>query len=311
MLLQTFRKKHPSAFCSGEIMISGLILALSGGAFWAVLGIVTACGKKQNAPIEIVQPFAGIIILIFAGWTVLLEGPFIWDRSSVILLLTTLLVGVCNYFMLNVLQRGMKAGREGVVWAFSQSAMICPFALGILFFGEPAALSRIIGLLLILSALILFSMGRKTDCGRSGGWFGPTIAAFAIAGIAQCFASLPSYFQMQGLTPLRRMLILQGGIILAFLCDNLIRSKKIDFRNRKAWLFAAAFGFSNLIALILFYSGQNLLADAKCASISYPAGQGVSIALVFLYGCLKARPDRLAVCAFFLLLSGLVFLSLQ
>jgi len=53
------------------------------------------------------------------------------------------------------------------------------------------------------------------------------------------------------------------------------------------------------------------LADAKCASISYPAGQGVSIALVFLYGCLKARPDRLAVGAFFLLLCGLVFLSLQ
>ena len=293
-------------------MISGLILALTGGAFWAVLGIVTACGKKQNAPIEIVQPFAGIIILIFAGWTVLFEGPFIWDRCSVILILTTLLVGVCNYFMLNVLQRGMQSGHEGVVWAFSQSAMICPFALGLLCFGEPAALPRIIGLLLILSALVLFSQGRKTGCcGKSGSWFGPTLAAFAIAGIAQCLASLPSYFQMQGLTPLRRMLILQAGIISAFLCDNLIRSKKLNFRNRKTWLFAAAFGFSNLIALILFYSGQNLLADAKCASISYPAGQGVSIALVFLYGCLKARPDRLAVGAFFLLLCGLVFLSLQ
>jgi len=292
-------------------MISGLILTLSGGAFWAVLGIVTACGKKQNAPIEIVQPFAGIIILIFAGWTVLLEGPFIWNSSSVILIVTTLLVGVCNYFMLNVLQRGMQSGHEGVVWAFSQSAMICPFALGILFFHEPAALSRIIGLLLILSALVLFSLDRKSDCDHSGSWFGPTLAAFAIAGIAQCLASLPSYFQMQGLTPLRRMLILQAGIISAFLCDNLIRSKKLIFRNRKTWLFAAAFGFSNLIALILFYSGQNLLAEAKCASISYPAGQGVSIALVFLYGCFKARPDRLAVCAFFLLLCGLVFLSMR
>jgi len=292
-------------------MIPGLILVLSGGAFWAVLGIVTACGKKQNAPIEIVQPFAGIIILIFAGWTVLLEGPFIWDRSSVILFLATLLVGVCNYFMLNVTQRGMQAGCEGVVWAFSQSSMICPFALGILFFREPAAWSRIIGLLLILAALILFSLGRKTGRGRSGGWFGPTLAAFALAGLAQCLASMPSYFQMQGLTPLRRMLILQAGIISAFLCDNLIRSKKIIFRNRNAWLFAAAFGFSNLVALILFYSGQNFLADAKCASISYPAGQGISIALVFLYGCLKARPGRLAVCAIFLLLCGLVFLSLQ
>lgn len=289
--------------------ISGFLLVLSAGVFWAVLGIVVAFGKSCNAPSALVQPFAGILILVFAGWTALLAEPFHWNAAVIIQILLILIVGICNYFMLNLVQLGMRSGREGVVWAFTQSSMICPFALGMLFFRETASVMRIGGLLLILTSLALFAFARKEDTACATGWLAPTAGAFLISGTAQSCASVPSYFQLPGMTPLRRMLFLQTGILLAFLFDHLLRQKTMAFRNRNAWLFAVVFAGSNLIGLICFYTGQDLLANAKGAAISYPAAQGVSIALVFLFGCLKTAPGRMSWGAFTALMGGIILLA--
>lgn len=291
-------------------MTPGLLLLLGTGICWAGLAAVVAAGSTRQASATLIQPFSALLVLVFAGWSAFAFGPM--PPFGVVLLFQTgslLAAGACNYFMLNLVQEGMKSGRAGVVWAFTQSSMICPFLLGMIGFGEPAKPLRLCGIALILLGLVLFACARK-GTGAAGSWLPPTLGAFLLSGCAQCFASLPSYFQLEGMTALRRMMLTQCGILLAFGLDRCLRNPRAA-SGRNVWIFAAIFGALNLAALLLFYNGLNLLADAKCASAGYPTAQGLSIALFFLLGCRKKPAGALSWGAFFLLLAGIVFLAAQ
>lgn len=291
-------------------MSEGLLLLLGTGSCWAGLAAVVAIGSTRQAPAALVQPFSALLVLVFAGWSAFAFGAIPSFGVSILFQAGTLLAaGMCNYFMLNLVQRGMEAGRAGVVWAFTQSSMICPFLLGIIVFKEPGGIFRLGGIMLILLGLILFACARK-EVGTTGAWLPPTLCAFVLAGSAQCFASLPSYFQLEGMTALRRMMLTQCGILIAFGLDYCLRPRLVA-AGRNVWFFAGIFGFLNLAALLLFYNGLNLLADARCASAGYPTAQGLSIALFFLIGQRKKSTGVLSWAAFFLLLTGIVFLVVE
>ena len=155
-------------------------------------------------------------------------------------------------------------------------------------------------------------MGKLSTGSASGrSWLPATLAAFLLSGMAQSFASLPSYLQLEGMTALKRMALTQGGILLAAAVDYLPR-KKFFALTRPILLYSALFGGCNLLALLFFYNGLNDLAKAKCASIGYPAAQGLSIALFFLFNALF-RKEKMSVSAWlaFLVLSvGIVLVAL-
>ena len=75
--------------------------------------------------------------------------------------------------------------------------------------------------------------------------------------------------------------------------------------GKPVWILAGIFGGLNLAALLCFYRGLNLLADHGCASVGYPMGQGLGIALFFVAGCIKNIPGTLSLCGFFLVTAGI------
>ena len=291
-------------------MISGLLLLLGTGICWCGLAVVIESGSFRQIPAALIQPLSAMLTLVFTGWAVFVWGPkSLFNISCFFWVGSLLAAGACNYFMLNFVQEGMKVGRAGVVWAFTQSSMIFPFLLGIVGFGEPAGLFRFCGFILILCGLICFAYAKKEE-GSSWAFFIPTLAAFLLSGTAQCFASLPSYFQTEGITVFRRMILTQCGILIAFGLDpHRKRVPRISMTN--IWILAGIFGFLNLIALLLFYRALNLLAVSQCASAGYPTAQGISIALFFLLSSRRKSTGIYSWIALLLLLSGIVILAVS
>lgn len=294
-------------------MISGFLFLIGTGICWAGLAAVMAAGAVRNAPASKIQPYSAFLVLLISGWCAVCFGGTFSSDKILVQILCLLVAGAFNYFMLNLVQLAMRSGKNGVIWAFTQSSMILPFSMGIFCFNEPAALSRFLGFALIISGLIFFSLEKKNS-GAKGKWLLPTLGAFLLSGLAQCCASIPSYFQLSGMSALRRMMFVQCGIILAFLIDSLLR-KKLEFKTfrteKTVWILAGIFGGLNLIALLFFYNGLNLLADVKCASAGYPVAQGLGIILFFLAGCRKNAPGILSFCGFFLILSGIAALAVS
>ena len=289
----------------------GLLFLVGTGVCWAGLAAVTAAGAVRHVPASKIQPYSAMLVLACCGWMALFLGGPVPPRGMLAQSICLVAAGACNYYMLNLVQRAMTSGRNGVVWAFTQSSMIWPFLMGICCFGEPATATRFAGIILIVCGLVLFARGRKNGEGR-GAWLAPTIGAFLLSGAAQCCASIPSYFQIAGMSALRRMMFTQCGIILAFVVDSLMRGRLEvpRFRvEREAWILAGVFGGCNLAALMFFYHGLNLLADAKCASAGYPVAQGLGIALFFVAGCRKSAPDRASLCGFLLVIAGIAALA--
>lgn len=294
-------------------MGGGFLFLIGTGVCWAGLAAVTAAGAVRHVPASKIQPYSALLVLVLCGWVAVLFGGAVPSGGIKVQALCLIAAGACNYFMLNLVQRAMESGRGGVVWAFTQSSMMWPFLMGICCFGEPATLSRLAGFALIVCGLALFAAERKGD-GARGAWLLPTIGAFLLSGTAQCCASIPAYFQLAGMSALRRMMLTQCGIVLAFLADSAIKNRLQipKFRaEREVWILAGAFGALNLVALLLFYNGLNLLADAKCASAGYPVAQGLGIVLFFLAGCRRTTPGFRSLCAFLLVVAGISALAVS
>ena len=294
-------------------MLEGFSFLIGTGVCWAGLAAVTAAGAVRNAPAAKIQPYSAMLVLACCGWVALFLGGAVPSGKVWVQVICLLAAGACNYFMLNLVQLAMKSGRNGVVWAFTQCSMMWPFLMGICCFGEPATSARLAGFVLIVCGLVLFAREKKGVEGR-GAWLLPTIGAFLLSGAAQCCASIPSYFQIAGMSALRRMMLTQCGIILAYLIDSSIRRRleAPHFREeRTVWVLAGLFGGLNLVALLFFYRGLNLLADAKCASAGYPVAQGLGIILFFLAGCRKNAPGVLSFCGFFFVLAGISALAIS
>ncbi len=292
-------------------MIQGLLLLFLTGILWAGLAAVVAEAGRRQQNITSILLFSAIIVLFASGGLCFIQGPLKGSFTAISLQFILLIAaGSFNYVMLLCVRRAMSTGNGGIVWGFTQSSMIIPFMVGLIFFHEPAGSIRLSGVAAVMAALLLFSCSKSDGSQKGYYWLLPTIAAFILSGTAQSCASLPSYLQLEGMTSLRRMNLTQAGIILAALIDMGICRKAVHIRKSEL-IAAGAFGGFNLVALCCFYYGLNLLANNGYGSIGYPVGQGSSIAVFFIFCRLayREKSSPISYLALAFLLTGLSLIA--
>ena len=188
------------------------------------------------------------------------------------------------------MRRAMTFGSSGAVWGITQSAMVCPFAMGMVFFGVAPTLPRLGGIVLILTGIVLFSRSRGGygAVSSSGRWLLPTFTAFAVSGLGQSLANLPSYWTATAMGSELRACLVQLGTISLFCASVPFRRKKPSPRGtlRPVLLLSMV----QILALFFFfYRGLNLVAEAGSGSVGYPVAQGCSIAGFLVWGVLTRR----------------------
>ncbi len=296
---------------------------LAVGASWSIVGIVFEDAPKRGIRTGVLQFFNAVLSIAVGtviAFTVLSRSDSV--PLTLITCGTYALSGMFNFSALQAMGAGMKSGPAGTVWNMTQSAQIIPFLCGILLFGQTLTLPRLLGLLLLCTALIFFAKaGNQTGRGeekKSGAWLFYALLAFAIMGIQQCLATMPSYFpEAQAVSPILRSLGMAGGTLFAASVNMLIQCgrktmKMTEFfaglKNPWLYLYCTVMqGFFLFFAYTFLYPGMDAMANAGAGSLSYPLMVGSCIASFTIYSMirLKEKVNGMKIAALCLCLAGL------
>ena len=272
-------------------MTLGVILLILTGLCWIGIAAVVDDAARKRLDMDFIQFGASAVIALAAVGVMLFRPPLAGTFAEKLLICGCVFAaGACNFLMLSLMRRAMIFGSSGAVWGITQSAMICPFAMGMVFFGVAPTLPRLAGIVLILTGIVLFSRSRGGHgaVSSSGRWLLPTFSAFAVSGLGQSLANLPSYWTATAMGSELRACLVQLGTISLFCASVPFRRKKPSPRGtlRPVLLLSIV---QILSLFFFFYRGLNLVAEAGSGSVGYPVAQGCSIAGFLVLGILTRR----------------------
>lgn len=290
-------------------MSYGILLLLLTGLCWVGIGIVVSQAARERLDMDFIQSAAAAIILGAAIGMMFLRNSFrvpvggMWACYGALLA-----AGAGNFLMLSWMRHAMAIGNNGAVWGIVQSAMICPFVMGMVFFGVAPEWNRLSGLGLVLAGIFLLS--RATPAGTVSGrrWLLPAFGAFAASGTAQCLANLPSYWMQLEISSELRAGLVQAGTIALFLISLPVQRRGANRKNcLKPVLLLSTIQILSLF--FFFYRGLNIVAARGCGSIGYPIAQGGCIAFFLLYNrCVLRQKNPRSVLLALPALCGGIFL---
>lgn len=284
----------------GNPMWFGVPALLTVGASWSLVGVVLGRAPRDGLDTGFVQLCGGIGSLAFGSLLLWILAPSAPGGLAVVLptCAVYLCAGAVNFCGLQAMSAGMKRGPHGIVWSIMQSALVFPFLVGVIGFGEKFTLPRGTGLVLLLAALALFGMARDNGGpagAKSGGeWRRWAFLALGLMAIQQTLGTLPSYFAAaREVSSVARTLSAGTGTVLAAIVTLGWRRSRggaapvnaaAQLRNPRLWLYAGTLQFFGLLfAYTLLYPGLDAMARAGAGAVSYPMLVGSCMVAFLLY----------------------------
>jgi drug/metabolite transporter (DMT)-like permease len=287
------------------------------GLGWAFTGVLLSyCARRQVATVTLLGPMNLLGLLIV--FTVLpdygrLRGGLLageWALAGVMLA-----AGMINAWGLLTLQRAMRRGHHGVTWAIGQSAMVVPFLVGVLVFGDAPGAWRLVGFAAILVSL--FVLGRAeaepdaaTERQAGSGWMLQALSALALLGVGQVLSALPSYLPAlaDGARLRLPMFLLGNGSVMVVLWGR--HGGRPDRRTLALALIGCVTG---LAATLAMFRGLDLLAAVRLGALGFPIAVGTCIVGFATYSAAVLREPLTRERAMGLLLglAGVVLLAIS
>ena len=298
----------------------GIITRVIVGSSWCLIGLIMGDAPKKGIEPSLVQLF-GSIISVLLGCVILISTAAYPTGSTKAILLTCGAYAFCgsaNFFMLQIMSSAMQSGPNGIIWSIIQSSLVFPFIGGIVFFGVELTFLRGAGIILLLTALILFAMTKNNEQ-KGGKWKLKAFICLAICAVEQNISTAPSYFaEARGVSSIVRTLSSSTAILISALIYNLVRMTpehkeqiKRSIRNITLWKYIGGLQFFNLIfAYCLFYPGMNTMADHGLGGMCYPMLVGSCIVSFTASSVIllkeKVKPIQLA--AIVVCITGLILI---
>ena len=295
--------------------IASLVLV---GLGWTLTGAIMGDAPKKKIDPGAIQllgaVFSSLFCLFLLDWTAVAAVPV---KVRQLAFLSYFFCGALNCIMLYLMAHAMQKGPNGIIWAVIQSAMIFPFLLGVICFGESPKPVRIAGLCAILLSLVLTGASRD-NTGKGKEWKSPAFTAFLLTGMVHILAMLPSFFEAsRALPPPFRILAGGAGVLLTSAVILRLRrnrfSLKANLRSKHLWIYTGLLQFFGLIsACLLQYPAMDALARHGIGGASYPimiASCLVGFSL-FSFLCLREKLTLLQYAALGCCLAGIPLICL-
>lgn len=301
-------------------VIFGIIAMVIVGSSWCLVGLVMGDAPKKGIEPSLVQLSGAIFSSFFSVIIMIITSAYSTASLKVTLLtmLCYMLNGALNFIMLQIMSKAMQCGPNGVIWSIIQSALVFPFIVGIIFFDVKLTVLRGAGIILLLTALVIFACSKDNSV-KGGNWKILAFLALFITAIQQNLSTLPSYFEAAlGVPSIVRALSTASGTLIAAVILNLVRMNrehwnklKSNFRNFTLWKYVGTLQlFSLLFSYTLFYPGMNIMAKAGMGGMCYPMMVGsciVSFSLASIV-ILKEKIRFIQIFGLIVCVSGLILI---
>lgn len=254
------------------------------GLSWTLIGIIMGSAPKKGLPPEIIQLF-GAVIPIVVGMIVLSTGslpPIDWSDPDIIRGTLLYAVGsVLNFLFLQLLSYTMQRGPNGIIWAINQAGMFWTFLFGLIFLGDVLNVVRIIGIIMLLTALLLLGLA-KDNSSKSGSrmWILLAFSGMLLCGIQQIITTSPTYIPAvrENLNSVARSVIVALFTLVPALIWNICAERKKMLTSLRSaicskylWLSVLSMqGFSLLSAYFILYRSMDTLTAHGIGSAAYP-----------------------------------------
>ncbi len=297
--------------------LAGFLLVVISGICWIGVGISVSKCSERNWDYNIVQGLNYLGATLLCALLLAVSAP--WSESGQIFgwgFLLSCLAGIALFYSYVFTSQAMQRGPNGLVWGIMQGGMIGSFLMGVIFFGEPAAPVRLIGLVLILAGVLIMGISRDSASAERGkNWVLPSFLAFLLVLITHCCNSLPSYLPAARTGSLVRTTGVYFGGLIGFSITTLPGMiRKRNFGGRGEWITALVLMILNTsTSLFLFYRGLDLLAKNGCGGLAYPVSIGVCVSGFSLYSLLvlKEKFARLSLAGLIAVCVGIIVISLK
>ncbi len=297
-------------------MTLGIILLVLAGLGWVGIGAVISFCAARKINLALVQ-LGQTVLCLAAGLAIMLFQPAPECSQTVHLTVfaALFLSGVGNFCAFELMNRAMRIGPNGVVWALAQSALVFPFLFGVVFYNVALTPARIFGVVFIIASIIFFGMAKKSgsaETGRSKKWLWLALGSFAAGGITQTAANFPSYIEGGlAVSSVARTTYLQMGALAGFALVWLINREKLERKGTLLPIIGLTV-FYLAIFFGLLFRGLNMLAEAGAGSIGYPVMIGSCVIGFFLYSIifLKEKITPAGAIGFILCLAGVITISI-
>lgn len=259
------------------MLTQGIMLTLTTGVAWCLVAIVYSRATQKP---EGFFSFMAISSLCFA-LTVWTASPPAAIPAATAMTIAAVIIpaGILGQLGFWALCGAMRRGSHGVSWAIAQAAMLCPFAVELICFGEPATPVRLTGMSILIASLLPLALARTAaptgDSPRSFPVF--AFAAFALIGAQQVLTLIPNH--LPGLTPAA----LTWRVPLLSLCGLGWFAAGRTRSWRKVWQPAVLYGILIAAGQWTLFRALDCLSAAGATAIAYPLAVGSSIVLFFLY----------------------------
>lgn len=298
----------------------GIMAMVIVGSSWCLIGFIMGDAPKRGIDPGLVQLFGAVVSVTVSTSLMLASSAYPTGSSEVIFWTCAAYAysGASSFIMLQIMSQAMQTGPNGIIWSIIQSALVFPFIGGILFFGVELTSMRLLGIILLLAALVLFSL-TKNNAAQGGNWKLKAFICLAMCAVQQNITTAPSYFpEARGVPAIVRALATSSGTLVTAFVYCIVRMTperkqqiRNNLRNSTLWKYIAGLQFFNLFfAYTLFYPGMNVMADHGLGGMCYPMMVGSCIVSFTITSVLllkeKIKPMQIAALA--VCLAGLIFI---
>ena len=178
------------------------------------------------------------------------------------------------------------------MWALGQSALIIPFIMISLIFGEEMSMVKIVGTVLIVAGMFAVSR-KKNDSDNTRypnpAWgIGLALIAFCVLGIAQTMTSTCGRLGFDDRFGLRPVYYTIGCFMVIWFGKAIKGEFKINL-NKEMLIVASLMSLNTLLSLYLQFKGIDALSSAEQGGLFFPIALGCCIGGFAIYSRLFLR----------------------
>ncbi|MEE4312592.1 MAG: EamA family transporter [candidate division KSB1 bacterium] len=294
-------------------MVKGFILIILTGLLWCANGILISYVARKSLNFLAVigiQALSGTLFVWFfvSDMHTLFASPDPRLKQLVFIMVSSGILGAMGMMLM---QKAMRIGHHGIVFTVSQSSMIVPFLLGVIFYGLQIFQYQLAGLILLILSVVAFGIGDQRNVAvKNNLWLPFTLFSFLILGVHQSLATLPSYWVDWTDGANLRVAFMSAGFVIGYFLAMVIMNRFPDGNALRYGIISMPFGVPSLI---LFFKGIDLMAVHDMVAYAYPVAVGTCIISFVAYSLffLKEKTPAISIAGVGLGVVGLIMISIK